>query len=625
MPLRPFEIKPGIVKDITAYAAGKNGPFWTDGDKVRFRNGFATKIGGWQKQAIYALDSSEEVDFTAEAALQGVPREILFWRTLDGVDTMAVGTHNHLYIIQNDGIFDITPLITSDSLTNPFTTISGSSVVTVADTSHVLSDGDFVVFSGSGALDGIAADTFNRFSGFQITYVDANSYTIETGTAATGSTSGGGGSVTADYLIGLDEGLGTQTPSPSFGWGSGTWGSSTWGTPRVSSSIVLENSQWSLSLWGEDLIATVRGGQIYYWEASGGATARASLVSAESGASDVPTLNRLSQISFPDRHLVSAGTNALGSVTIDPMLVRWSDQENFVDWTPTVTNTAGDQRLEIGTKLVAMMPTRQETFISTDEAVYGMTFIGPPFTFSFRLIGANCGCVGINTMMNVDENIYWMGKANFFVYDGSVKEIPCPVEFYVFDRLQKDYFDKCFAAHNKEFNEVSWFYPSTEATGPNPEPDSYVTYNYEEGSWSIGSLERTAWFDSFGFRKVPFSFSKVGLLYDQETGTDDDGSAMTAYVESSPMEVSAGDSLMLVDKIIPDATVSGNLLCTLYSKKYPNGSTTTKGPFTITSDTTKVSMRSRSRQMSLRMESTEIGASWLLGEFRVNAREDGLR
>ena len=224
MPLRPFEIKPGIVKDITAYAAGKNGPFWTDGDKVRFRNGFATKIGGWQKQAIYALDSSEDVDVTAEAALQGVPREILFWRTLAGVDTMAVGTHNHLYIIQNDGIFDITPLITSASLTNPFTTINGNSVVTVADTSHGQSDGDFVVFSGSGAVDGIAANTFNRLSGFQITYINANSYSIETGTAATGATSGGGGSVAAKYLIGFEEGLGTQTPSPSVGWGSGTWG-----------------------------------------------------------------------------------------------------------------------------------------------------------------------------------------------------------------------------------------------------------------------------------------------------------------------------------------------------------------------------------------------------------------
>jgi len=625
MPLRPFEIKPGIVKDITAYAAGKNGPFWTDGDKVRFRNGFATKIGGWEKEPIYALDPSGAIDYTTEAALQGVPRKILFWRTLAGLDSFAVGTHNHLYIIQNEGIFDITPLITSASLTNPFTTINGNSVVTVADTSHGQLDGDFVVFSGSGALDGIAANTFNRFSGFQITYINANSYSIETGTAATGATSGGGGSVAAKYLIGFEEGLGTQTPSPSVGWGSGTWGDSTWGTPRAVGDLVLENSQWSLSLWGEDLIATVRGYQIYYWDASGGATARAALVSAESGASGVPTLNRITQISFPDRHLVSGGANALGTSVIDPMLVRWSDQENFVDWTPAVTNTAGDQRLEIGTKIVAMMPTRQETFISTDEAVYGMTFIGPPFVFSFRLIGANCGCVGINTMMNVDENIYWMGKANFFVYDGSVKEIPCPVEFYVFDRLQKDYFDKCFAAHNKEFNEVSWFYPSTEATGGDPEPDSYVTYNYEEGSWSIGSLERTAWFDSFGFRKVPFSFSKVGLLYDQETGTDDDGSAMTAYVESSPMEVSSGDSLMLVDKIIPDATISGNLFCTLYSKKYPNGSTTTKGPFTITSDTTKVSMRSRSRQMSLRMESTETGASWLLGEFRVNAREDGLR
>ena len=193
-------------------------------------------------------------------------------------------------------------------------------------------------------------------------------------------------------------------------------GRHTWGTPRTvaTTGVVLEQTNWSLNIWGENLIATVRGGQIYYWQVSDEVTTRAALLSAESGASDIPTKNRVTIVSFPDRHLVSGGCPPVGSTTIDPMLIRWSDQENFLDWTPKLENTSGDQRLEIGTKIVAMIPTRDEIFISTDEAVYGMSFIGPPLTFSFRLVGANCGTVGINTMINVDGDVYWMGKTDFF-------------------------------------------------------------------------------------------------------------------------------------------------------------------------------------------------------------------
>ena len=629
MPLNIVKVNPGVVKDITQYSAGKNGPFWVDGNNVRFRNGFPTKIGGWTNEAIFSLDASGAVTSTA-SSLTGVPRKMNFWRGItDGEDYLAVGTHNHLQIIKGNGIYDITPLITTASLTNPFTTSSGSTTVTVADTSHGQLNGDWVQFSGASALNGVAADTFNQKAGFQITYVNANSYTIVVSDTASGSGSGGG-SVTANYLIGLEEELGTQTAAPALGWGSGGWGEHTWGTPRTvaTTGVVLEQTNWSLNIWGENLIATVRNGQIYYWQVSDEVTTRAALLSAESGASDIPTKNRVTIVSFPDRHLVSGGCPPVGSTTIDPMLIRWSDQENFLDWTPKLENTSGDQRLEIGTKIVAMIPTRDEIFISTDEAVYGMSFIGPPLTFSFRLVGANCGTVGINTMINVDGDVYWMGKTDFFLYNGSVQEIPCPVQFYVFGRMQKDYFDKNFSAHNKEFNEVTWFYVSDDntATDGNPEPDSYVSYNYRDNCWSIGTISRNCWFDSFGFRKVPFAFSSSGLLYNHENGTDDAGSAISAHITSSPIEIdSAGNNLMLVDKIIPDITMTGSLSCTVLSKKYPNDSTITKGPFTIQSDTAKISMRSRGRQVSLKLESTSLGDSWSFGDFRMNSRQDGLR
>ena len=628
MPLSLVQMKPGIVKDITEYSAGKNGPFWVDGDNVRFKNGYATKIGGWENELIYALDASGNIDTATTTALTGAPRKIIFWRGItSGEDFLSVGTTDHLYVINNNGLYDITPTITTASLTNPFTTVSGSRIVTVTDTSHGQQDGDFVAFTGSAAVNAVAANTLNRKAGYQIDYVNANSYKITTTDTADGS-SAGGGTVAALYLIGQDEGLGAQTAAPALGFGAGGWGEGTWGTPRTSSTtgVVVEQTNWATALWGEDLIANVRNHAIYYWDASGGVGTRAVLVSSLTGASDVPTKNRVTIVSFPDRHLVSGGCNTLGTSTIDPMLVRWSDQENFVDWTPKVTNTAGDQRLEIGTKIVAMIPTREEIFISTDEAVYGMSFVGPPFVFSFRLVGANCGAVGINTMMNVDGDVYWMGKSDFFLYNGAVQEIPCPVQFYVFGRMDKDQFDKNFAAHNKEFNEVTWFYVSTSNEDDNPEPDSYVSYNYRDQAWSIGTIPRNCWFDSFGFRKVPFAFSADGLLYNHEVGSDDNGAALPAHITSSPMEVSQnGDEMMLIDKIIPDVTVSGSVSCTVSSKKYPNSSTVTKGPFTLSQDTAKISMRSRGRQMSLKLESTETGDSWSLGDFRVNVRQDGMR
>jgi hypothetical protein len=633
MTLALLQFKPGIVKDITEYSAGKNGPYWIDGNNVRFRNGYPTKIGGWENDPMFGINAADGANYlnTNQVHTIGVPRNLNYWRALDGEDYLSIGTHNHLMILVNQALYDITPLrnTATNINNNPFATVDTSTTVTVTDTSHGADDGDYVRFKQATATNGITADELNRHYGYQITYIDPNTYTIQVPNAATGTGSGGGSGVDAEYLIGKNEGLGTQTAAPALGWGTGGWGLGTWGTPRTGSTTVLENSEWSLNLWGEDLIATVLNHGIYYWDtsASSGAMSRAVLVSSLGGASDVPTKARLTTVSFPDRHLVCGGSNPLGGSNIDPMLVRWSDQEDFTNWTPSATNTAGDQRLEVGTKIVAMTPTRDETFISTDEAVYGMSFVGPPFTFAFRLLATNCGAVGKNVVMNVDGDIYWMGKRNFFFYNGAVQEIPCPVRYFVFDRLQTSYITKSFAAHNKRFNEVTWFYVSSANTNTsgNPEPDSYVTYNYETNSWSLGSIPRTCWFDSFGFRTNPFAFDSVGYLYDHEVGTDDNGQALSAYIESSPAEIASGDALMLVDKIIPDATIQGELNITIESQRYPNASVVTKGPFTIDQNSTKVSMRTRGRQMSMKLESTGLGDTWSLGDFRVNMRTDGMR
>ena len=834
MTLQLLQFKPGIVKDITEYSAGKNGPFWVDGNLVRFKNGYPQKIGGWEKEQINALNADGSITST-ETTIQGIARKQVFWRApTDGEDRIAVGTHNHLYIVENGALYDITPLrdstdqatATSEALDNsetgidvvsvtglktagsiiigteiisytgissltltgctrgassttaaahdsgavvtqvligPIATVDESTTLTITDSGHGAFAGDFVVFRGAVAAGGITAESLNRRAGYEIVTVTTNTFTIVAPNAATSTVSAGGGNAVAiDYLIGNAAGLGSQTSAPALGWGIGGWGGSTWGTARSagSSDISLENSSWDLDLWGEDLIATVRNGAIYYWDTSGGIGNRASLVSEESGATSVPAIARTATISFPDRHfIVGGGTEYGGSGNFDPMLVRWSNQEDFTVFAPTALNTAGDQRLQIGTEIITMVSSREETIISTDEAIYGMTFVGAPFIFSFRLLATNAGAAGLNTMLNIDGTMYWMGKRNFFMYNGVVKEIECPVQHYVFNRMQENYIDKTVVGHNKRFKEVTWFYVSNDVefdivlndssdpwtilrtnpfystpsiqvgdyvdiqnsaglfwcgTSPqgnvntfarakvvkrtsdtvftvlletsdptfgdrtafavppslfatvkaakyngntetatflgsitsvtagvngsasgfsdNPEPDSYVTFNYAHNIWTVGTMDRTCWSDSFGVREVPFAFDIDGYLYNHETGNSADGGDMYSYVESSPREITQnGERLYMVDKIIPDAIVGDDtsLSVTLKTKKYPNDtSSAPKGPYTIASDGTlsnKVSIRAKGRQMSMIVQSTGSTDEWTMGDFRFNAKEDSLR
>ena len=627
MTLRLLKFSPGVVKDITDYSAGKGGPFYVDSNLVRFKNGFPEKIGGWQKEEyFYSTDPSTSV------LIQGTPKKALFWRGFDDIDRLAVGTTSHLYLIKQNILHDITPLRkTSSSLSNPLTTASGDATVTVADTGHGASTGDFVVLDSASAIGGISADDLNRQAGYQITKIDNNSYTFEAPSNSSSTVSGGGGTLNIKYLIGAAENMGIQSADPATGWGVGTWNAGTWNTPRTaaSNSLVFDATRWSLQLWGDDLLANNRRGQIYYWSRAGGEGTRAVLVSSLAGASGVPIENRMISVSFPDRHLVAAGTVNASTSLYDPMLVRFSDQEDFTNFTVTATNTAGDQRLEVGSKIISITPSKDETIIQTDEAIYGMTFVGPPFTFSFRLLAVNCGAVAQEGTIVVDSTVYWIGKDNFFLYNGSVSELPCPIQHFVFDRLNNDFVDKTHVGHNKKFNEITWFYVSTSNSATeDPEPDSYATYNYAENAWTIGELDRNTWNDAIGFRTVPFAFDKDGNLYNHETGDNDDGTAMSCHIETSEIEIDAtGSRQFLIDRIIPDATMtsSTNLSVEFKTRKYPNATEITKGPFTITQSTEKVSTRAKGRQVSLRYSSSGVSDNWALGDFRINAREDSVR
>ena len=707
MPLQLLKYDPGIVKDITEYAAGKNGPFWVDGNLVRFRNGYPTKIGGWQNDGMLGLDPSGTITQNY-VALTGIARKTAFWRAITtGEDYMAIGTHNHLFILENGALYDITPLrdvsntattttealdateteidlasvtgltatgavlidseiitytgistltltgctrgtngtsadthadgaAVTQALINPLATTSGSAVITITDEAHGALTGDWVAISGAAAIGGITADEINDYYGYQITVLTPNTYTITVPTDATSTVAAGGGNaVTIKYLIGIEAGLGAQSSDPALGWGVGGWGNEAWGDPRSISNadVALDNSSWNLNLWGEDLIATIRGGAIYYWDTSGGIGNRAVLASSVAGAESVPSVARVTTVSFPDRHFIAGGCQAYaadGQGDVDDMLIRWSTQEDFTKFGPTALNTAGDQRLQVGTKIVSMVSAREETIISTDEAIYGMTFVGAPFIFSFRLLATDAGAAGLNTMISIDGNVFWMGKRNFFSYDGIVKELPCPVKYFVFDRMQERYIDKVVVGHNKKFKEITWWYVSNDNTAGtiNPENDSYVTYNYVEGAWSIGTMDRTTWHDSFGVRDNPYAFDPSGYLYNHETGTSADGAAMNCFIETSPREITAeGENLYMVDKIVPNVDMSASTSMDLYlnTRKYPSAPETTKGPFAMTQSTEKVSVRAKGRQISVKFQTTGTQDDWSLGDFRINTRVDGLR
>lgn len=629
MSYRLLKLNAGIVKDITEYSAGKNGPFYIDSNLIRFRNGYPTKIGGWEQETYF-----NNVNTESTILAQGKPKNAIFWRSIaDGIDRIALGTHSHLYIINSGVLYDITPLRkTSLNLSNPLETTNNSTTITVTDTGHGGKSGDYIVIKEATAVGGIDADTLNRVEGYEITVTGTNTFTIEAPSQASSNATGGGTGLDIEYLIGRDAQMNIESADTATGWGVGTWGESTWGTARdvASDTVALEATQWSLQLWGDDLLANNRNGQIYYWDLSGGESTRAVLASSLAGATDVPTKNRTIAISFPDRHLIVGGTTLIGTTDQDPMLVRFSDQEDFTKFTPTATNTAGDQRLEVGNKIVSIIPTKDETFINTDEAVYGMNFVGPPFTFSFRLLAVNCGAVAQNGSISVDGNVYWIGKSNFFVYNGAVQELPCTVKYFVFNRIQQRYIDKTYVGQNKKFNEIIWYYVSEDNSlgTVNPEPDSYVTYNYVENVWTVGTLDRNVWLDAQGFRTVPFAFDASGRLYNHESGTSADGDAMNCFVESSELEIDeTGNKTFLIDRIVPDATLTSdtNLFLEFKCRKFPNGTEITKGPFTITQSTEKVSTRAKGRQISVKYSSTGTNDDWSLGDFRINAKEDSFR
>ena len=616
MALLRLPFKPGVDKQNTEYGAEGG---WVDSDYVRFRYGLPEKLGGW-------------TDFDETAVnFVGLASEIFTWNGLGGEPYAAIGTNRKVYAFYGGTWADITPIRDTNSVT--FTTVSGSTTVTVNDTAHGAIAGDFVTISATtGNPGGIPNASLNNE--FEVQFVpNANTYTIISPAAAT-STASTVGTATAAYQLNV----GSAISFVDFGWGTGTWGLSTWGTPRPpSAALSLFARVWQFDSYGENLILQLVDGGIYEWLPSTGLTTRATVIAG------APSKSKYALISTPDRHLVCFGTETtLGSPTTqDPMFVRFSDQENIGDFVATATNTAGGQRLADGNEIRSALRSRGQILIWTDTSLHGQQYLGPPYTFGFQQLGANCGVIGPHAAVDVNGVAYWMSSDSIFMFDGTVKKLACTVQDYVFGDINLTQSTSVSAGINSQFNEVTWFYATLDSDYVN----RFVTYNYLENVWSIGTMARTAWTDASTFEKPTASeysptdtastISTIyGLtagrsqLYSQETGVDANGAAIDAFVYSGYFDIGDGDQMLLMQKFIPDFKRQvGNISVQLRLRAYPQATAVASSldPYVIAPGTEFVSTRARGRQVQLRIESDEISSFWRFGTMRVDIQPDGIR
>ena len=636
MPLKKLLFRPGVSRENTRYLSENVGPTgvggsysagWYECDKVRFRSGTPEKIGGWQR--------------ISSSFFLGVCRSLWNWVTLGGANLLGVGTNLKFYIENGGAYYDITPIRASSTINNnPFVATLGSSVITVTDTAHGCLTGDFVTFSGAVGLGGnITAGVLN--AEYQVTVINANSYTITVSPAANATdvsgSPGGGASVVAAYQINT----GFEYAVPLVGWGAGGWGAGPWGTGSSS----LETLRlWSQFNFGEDLIFGPRGGAIYYWDSSVGTGTRAVNLTTLGGASDVPTIQNFILVSDVSRFVLAFGCNDIGSATQNPMLIRWSDQEDAANWTPAPTNQAGSLQLSRGSEIIGAIQSRQEVVVFTDNAVYALSYLGPPDGWGAVLLGDNTSIVSQNAVAIASGVTFWMGVDKFYKYDGRVQTLRCDLRQYIFSDLNKDQYSQVFAGTNEGFNEVWWFYCSEGSTVV----DKYAIYNYLEDIWYYGNMGRTAWLDS-GLRDYPIAATYLSNIVNHESGVDDNSTAtstpIAATITSAEFDLDDGHNFMFMYRVLPDITFRGSEAesptARMYMQPLKNsGSGYTTPPsvggennrpitrtavLPIEQFTGQIFTRVRARQISVKVESTDLGVTWQLGAPRLDLRLDGRR
>ncbi len=638
MPLTKLLFKPGVNRETTSYS---NEGGWFDVDKVRFRFGFPEKIGGWVKRSA--------------SSFLGTCRALHPWMTLSQDKFIGVGTNLKYYIDQGGEFIDITPIrLTAGAGDATFSASNGDATITVTETAHGAVKSDFVTFSDAVSLGGnITAARLNQE--YQIaTIIDDNNFTIEarevadlgaitvdgqytpTPVLASASDTGNGGSLTvAAYQVNV----GLDTTVFGNGWGAGTWGRGTWGSAANVNVLTETLRIWSHDNFGQDLLINVRDGGVYYWNAAVGLGTPAVNIVDLAGSVSAPTVAKQVLVSDRDRHVIVFGCDTESNPGVqDPLAIRFSSQESLTDWATSADNTAGELRLGSGSEIVTAVETKQQILVYTDESLYAMQFLGPPFTFGINLISEKTSIMGPLAAVAVEDNVFWMGQQQFFAFAGTVQQIPCTVRDYVFDNFNYSQTEKVVASVNGQNSEVWWFYPSASSENV----DKYVVYNYIEKVWYYGNLARTAWIDQ-GIYDDPIAASQDGYLYEHELGFDDGSTtpatAISAYIESSQVDIGDGDNFAFIRRLVPDVTFlnstasTPSATMTLKTRNFPGGNylQTLGAPVEKTASvpveqfTQKIDVRLRGRSFAFRISSEDTGVSWRLGSPRLDIRPDGRR
>jgi hypothetical protein len=640
MPLTKVQIRPGFNKQATeSEAMGQ----WTDGNFVRFRYGQPEKIGGWT-----SLVSG------SYASMVGAARDQHVWSDLDGNKYSAIGTNKLLIIYYEGAFYDITPLQTDNFSTgaNITTTNLSKDVTITTSAGHNLIPGDIITFANAGSFtlpdtDYTATDFDDVL--FEVkTVPSATTFTIQMPTDETGTGATNDGTLDVNPY----EPVGPLSQTYGYGWGTGTWSRLAWGSASTSSNVVLDPANWSLDNWGQILIATIHNGRSFTWDPTSGLTTRAVL------NTNMPSKSVMSIVSDRDRHLFHLGTETtIGSPSKqDKMFIRFSDQENYDVYAPTSVNTAGTFQLDDGTKIVGATKGKDYIMVFTDTATYRMDFVGPPFTFSIRKVASNAGLIGQHAAVYANGAMWWMGATGgFYVYDGTVKSVPCLVEDFVFTNngagdlgLNYNSGEIIYAGINELYSEVNWFYPSTNSTVI----DRCVTYNFSEQIWYTSSLDRTTWEGSTVYA-APFATdfqasltptyptvngvsNGATILYQHETGVNQENAdgtetAIPCFILSGEFDITTdgeGQNFMSVSRFLPDfKSLNGDAQVTIFVNRYPQSTATSSplGPFTVTSSTTKIDTRARGRLAAVKIATDGLNESWRYGTFSFDVKPDGRR
>ena len=615
--LKKLALRPGVARENTRYTT--EGGYY-ESEKVRFRQGTPEKIGGWMR-------------ISANTFL-GVCRSLWAWVSSASVVLTGVGTNLKFYVEAGGVYNDITPLRDTVTLSaDPFTTYIGLSTVTVIDAAGGYATGDFVTFSGATAVGGL---TLN--GEYQITLLTASSYQITASSAASSSAFGGGAAVVAAYQVST----GPEFAVPLTGWGAGGWGFGPWGIGVPSTDAL---RLWNQANFGGSLIYGPRGGGLYYFDPALGLTVRGVEVSSLAGASDVPLYQNSLMVSDASRFVLVFGTNDYGSTDFSPMLIRWSDQESAVNWTPSATNQAGSLPLSHGSYIVTAVQLRQEIVVFTDSAVYGLQYLGAPLVWGSQILADNISIAGPNAAAVAGGSLYWMGYDKFYKYDGRIQTMRCDLRQYIFGDINQLQFEQVFAGTSEGFNEVWWFYCSAGSNVIN----KYVIYNYLEDIWSYGTMGRTAWLDS-GLWYYPLAATYANNLVNHEVGVDDNINGtpepIEAYVVTSEFDIEDGHNFGFIWRILPDITFRGSTpdtspQATMYLYPLQNSGSGYNDPASVGGSnyasitrtavvpveefTGQIYTRVRGRQMAFKVGSNQLGTTWQLGSPRIDLRLDGRR